>query len=46
MADRYTLIVVYERLIEVKCVANSVNVASVAGIGCDLVAEQNLRNLC
>ena len=37
---------VYERLVEARCVTNSVNVASEAGIGCDLVAEQNLRNLC
>ena len=37
---------IYERLIEAKCVANNIEVASVAGIECDLVAEQNLRNLC
>ena len=44
MADRYILIVVYERLVKARCVANSVNVACEAG--CDLVAKQNLRNLC
>ena len=45
-ADRYTLIMVYKRLLEAKCVANSVNVSFVVVIGCDLMAVEKLKNLC